>query len=408
MNPSGKRKQHQTNKFLNNQSPNSTLLKKKQNIQQNNCSTSTQSPSFNNIQKHTFPPTSIYDFHLLVNIGSGAFAQVYKGFELINQIQKNYREVALKRINLAAITDPAIYKTTVNEVKVFGTLDHPNIVKCYRSFEEISRFTQNRYLVLVLEYIDGGDLQTYIQDHAIANSCLLPENEIWYIFGQIAAAVSYIHSKRIIHRDLKPPNVLLKNKGIVKLADFGLSRLNLAVGCQAQTVCGTPYYMSPERIIEQPYTFASDVWSLGCILYEMAALKSPFYGEKENVQSLISKIRSAEFPPIPSDRYCAQLEFLIESCMHPNMEKRPNAFEVYKATEHMNILWTKYLQKMESGKLQINENKKVELNGNKSCGGGGTFIANEKKSLLSPKPTTSNAVVKENESSELEESTKTS
>ena len=97
----------------------------------------------------------------------------------------------------------------------------------------------------------------------------MPEHEIWSIFVQIAAAVKYIHSKRIIHRDLKPPNVLLNNKGFVKLADFGLSRLNLEAGGQAQTVCGTPYYMSPERIIEQPYTFASDIWSLGCILYEV-------------------------------------------------------------------------------------------------------------------------------------------
>ncbi|CAK5073682.1 unnamed protein product [Meloidogyne enterolobii] len=193
------------------------------------------------------PATSIYDFYSLFNIGSGAFAQVYKGYELVKLMPAKYREVALKRINLAAITDPAIYKTTINEVRIFTNLNHQNIVKCFRSFEEISRYSER----------------------AIAHSSLLPENEIWFLFGQIAGAVKYIHLKRIIHRDLKPPNVLLTGQGIVKLADFGLSRLNLAVGCQAQTVCGTPYYMSPERIIEEPYTFASDIWSLGCILYEV-------------------------------------------------------------------------------------------------------------------------------------------
>ena len=99
---------------------------------------------------------------------------------------------------------------------------------------------------------------------------LVPEKDIWSMFRQIAKAVDYIHSKRIIHRDLKPPNVLLTAQGVVKIADFGLSRLFKAteVG-EANSVCGTPYYMSPERIAEQPHTFASDIWSLGCILYEV-------------------------------------------------------------------------------------------------------------------------------------------
>uniref|UniRef100_A0A914MZV2 non-specific serine/threonine protein kinase n=1 Tax=Meloidogyne incognita TaxID=6306 RepID=A0A914MZV2_MELIC len=285
------------------------------------------------------PATSIYDFYSLFNIGSGAFAQVYRGYELIKLAPAKYREVALKRINLAAITDPAIYKTTINEVKIFTNLNHQNIVKCFRSFEEISRYSQNKYLVLVLEYVNGGDLQSLIQERATTYSCLLHESEIWFLFGQIAGAVKYIHSKRIIHRDLKPPNVLLTDNGIVKLADFGLSRLNLPVGYQAQTVCGTPYYMSPERIIEEPYTFASDIWSLGCILYEMAATKSPFFGEKDNVQSLIQKIQTADYPPIPDDRYTPHLEFLIESCMRPTMNERPNAFTVYEVAEYMNGLW---------------------------------------------------------------------
>nr|CAD2136579.1 unnamed protein product [Meloidogyne enterolobii] len=283
------------------------------------------------------PTTSIYDFYSLINIGSGAFAQVYKGYELINLMPAKYREVALKRINLAAITDPAIYKTTINEVNIFTRLNHQNIVKCFRSFEEISRYSQNKYLVLVLEYVNGGDLQTLIQERATTYSCLLHESEIWFLFGQIAGAVKYIHSKRIIHRDLKPPNVLLTDNGIVKLADFGLSRLNLPVGYQAQTVCGTPYYMSPERIIEEPYTFASDIWSLGCILYEQQ--NHHFFGEKDNVESLIHKIQTADYPPIPDDRYTPQLEFLIESCMRPVMNERPNAVTVYEVAQYMNGLW---------------------------------------------------------------------
>ncbi|KAF7632758.1 Protein kinase domain-containing protein [Meloidogyne graminicola] len=298
-----------------------------------------------------------YDFLNLENIGSGAFAQVYKGYEKLPSIAPlhKYREVALKRINLAAITDPAIYKTTINEVKIFSSLDHKNIVKCYRSFEEISPFSQIRYLILVLEYINGGDLHLCIQDRAIKQFCFFHEYEIWYLFEQISSAVYYIHSKKIMHRDLKPPNILLNNNYFVKLADFGLSRLNLAIGGQAKTVCGTPYYMSPERINEEPYTFASDIWSLGCILYEMAALKSPFFGEKENLSSLIQKIRSANFPPI-ADRFSPQLEYLIESCMNPNMEERPTACEVFNAAQHMNNLWVKWLNEQKNEKNKNEEN----------------------------------------------------
>jgi hypothetical protein len=86
----------------------------------------------------------------------------------------------------------------------------------------------------------------------------------------------------------------------------------------------------------------------------MVVLKSPFFAEKENIQSLIQKIRSADFPPLPEDHYCDQLEFLIESCMHPNMEKRPNATEVYLAANCMNNMWINHLKK------NINSNNKEE------------------------------------------------
>lgn len=138
-----------------------------------------------------------------------------------------------------------------------------------------------------MEYVNGGDLKNL--KRAISYSCLLHERDIWFIFGQIAGA----------------PNVLLTKNGIVKLADFGLSRLNLAV--HAQTFCGSPYYMS-----------------------QMAAAKSPFYGQKYNFQSLMQKIQNAEYPPIPDDRYTPHLEALIVSCMHPDMNERPNAFTVYE------------------------------------------------------------------------------
>lgn len=126
--------------------------------------------------------------------------------------------------------------------------------------------------------VDSGfrDLLSIIFIYAITQGrtihyTLVPEHEIWSIFSQIVSAVAYIHAKRIIHRDLKPPNVLLTMDCRVKLTDFGLSRVQ-DTRSRAQTVCGTPYYMSPERILEAPYSTKSDVWSLGCILYEVCIL----------------------------------------------------------------------------------------------------------------------------------------
>lgn len=286
------------------------------------------------------PSLSVYNFEPLTNIGSGAFAQVYKGVGFITSNTQPV-SVALKRVNLDQIEDPAIYQSILKEVNVFQSLNHENIVKCHYSFNELSPVSGHNYLVLVLEYVDGGDLEKWIQGRTI-HYTLVPEHEIWSIFSQIASAVAYIHAKRIIHRDLKPPNVLLTMDCRVKLTDFGLSRVQ-DTRSRAQTVCGTPYYMSPERILEAPYSTKSDVWSLGCILYEMAALSSPFSGEKEDANKLIQKIQDATFPPLPDDCYSVQLEKLINVCLNPKAHQRPDAIEVFRIAQKMaEVSWTMF------------------------------------------------------------------
>uniref|UniRef100_A0A183BK05 non-specific serine/threonine protein kinase n=1 Tax=Globodera pallida TaxID=36090 RepID=A0A183BK05_GLOPA len=227
----------------------------------------------------------------------------------------------------------SFYVLSVRTKNVFDNID-PRVLQSIAT-----ALLSVKYVVLVLEYVNGGDLEKWLKRKTNNHRLLLPEADIWRVFTQIADAVQYIHTKRIIHRDLKPPNMLLTTEDIVKLADFGLSRQQTAESF-AETGCGTPYYMSPERILKESYTTKADIWSLGCILYEMATLCSPFFGEKNNISSLKQKIRGAEYPPLP-DRCCytEQLELLVQLCLNPMHSARPSAVYVHRMAAKMAGHW---------------------------------------------------------------------
>lgn len=117
-------------------------------------------------------------------------------------------------------------------------------------------------------------------------------------FTQICLAIKHIHDRKIVHRDLKSQNIFLTQQGIVKLGDFGIAKVLQSTVEQAQTIVGTPYYLSPEIIENVPYSFKSDMWSLGVLLYEMCALRPPFNGASLHVLAL--QIVRGIFQPIPS------------------------------------------------------------------------------------------------------------
>uniref|UniRef100_A0A7E4ZX30 NEK6-subfamily protein kinase n=1 Tax=Panagrellus redivivus TaxID=6233 RepID=A0A7E4ZX30_PANRE len=265
-------------------------------------------------------------------IGKGQFSEVFRALNNVNG-----EMVAMKKIQLHVMKDKKAREDCLKEIDLLRQLNHENVIKYYASY------IVDKDLYIVLELADAGDLSKLIRQFK-KNHRLLPERTIWKYFVQICRALAYMHSKRVMHRDLKPANVFLTKMGVVKLGDLGLGRFFSTQTYNAHSVVGTPYYMSPERMNSGGYNFKSDIWSIGCLLYEMAALQSPFFGVKINIFALIRKIDRCEYPPIPSDIYSAQMRSLISNCICNDSTKRMDAQQVAMVAEQMHAYFTQQHQ----------------------------------------------------------------
>ncbi|XP_035698278.1 serine/threonine-protein kinase Nek8-like isoform X2 [Branchiostoma floridae] len=243
-------------------------------------------------------------------VGRGAYGTVYLCKRLDAQ-----KEVIIKQIPIEQMTKDE-RQSALNEVRVLSMLHHPNIIEYYESFLE------DKALMIVMEYAPGGTIFEYLQQRGNA---LLDEEEILQFFVQMLLSLQHVHAKQILHRDLKTQNILLnRKKNVVKIGDFGISKI-LSSKSKAYTVVGTPCYISPELCEGKPYNQKSDIWALGCVLYELASLKRAF--EAANLPALVLKIMRGTFAPI-SDRYSEDLRRLILSMLHLDPSKRPTITQI--------------------------------------------------------------------------------
>ncbi|XP_029304048.1 serine/threonine-protein kinase 36 isoform X2 [Cottoperca gobio] len=198
-------------------------------------------------------------YHVLELVGEGSFGRVYKGRKIFTG-----QVVALKFMPKVGRSEKEL-RSLKREIEIMRGLQHPNIVQLFDNFETETE------VVVVTEYAEGQLFQILEDDGN------LPESQVREIACQLVSALYYLHSHRILHRDMKPQNILLNKSGVVKLCDFGFARAMSVSTLVLTSIKGTPLYMSPELVEEKPYDHTADLWSLGCILYELHTGAPPFY-----------------------------------------------------------------------------------------------------------------------------------
>ncbi|XP_078417118.1 serine/threonine-protein kinase Nek1 isoform X10 [Cetorhinus maximus] len=247
------------------------------------------------------------DKYVKVNkIGEGSFGKAI----LVNS-KEDGRQYVIKEINISRMPNKEREESR-REVAVLANMKHPNIVQYKESFEE------SGCLYIVMDYCEGGDLFKRINAQ---KGILFPEDQILDWFVQICLALKHVHDRKILHRDIKSQNIFLTKDGTVQLGDFGIARVLNSTVELARTCIGTPYYLSPEICENKPYNNKSDIWALGCVLYEMCTLKHAF--EAGNMKNLVLKIIRGSYPPV-SVHYTYDLRSLMSQLFKRNPRDRPS------------------------------------------------------------------------------------
>ncbi|XP_071086198.1 serine/threonine-protein kinase Nek11-like [Haliotis cracherodii] len=253
-------------------------------------------------------------YEVVKKLGSGNFGTAF----LCKDLRNNNELKVLKEISVGDL-QPDETVDAMHEARLLSKLDHPSIVKFHDSFID------GEFFCIITEYCDGGDLDIKIGD-CKKSKTTFDEKSILDWLVQLLLAVQYMHSRRVLHRDLKTRNIFIRNN-MVKIGDFGISRILMGTTDMASTFTGTPYYMSPEVLKHEGYNSKSDVWSIGCILFELCALEHAFNGQ--GLMGVMYKIVEGKPPDLPK-KYSRELNTVFQKMLVKNPDERPSASEVVK------------------------------------------------------------------------------
>ena len=257
------------------------------------------------------------NFKIINKIGEGAYSTVYT----VRRIEDD-QLYALKKVKIQSLSLKE-KQNALNEVRILASVNSPFVISYKESFID----EKDQTLCIVMEYADEGDLFQKITLCKKLHTNF-EENDAWKIFIQITKGLHDLHQYNILHRDLKSANVFLFHDGTAKLGDLNVSKIAArGLGC---TQTGTPYYASPEVWKDNPYNLKSDIWSLGCLCYEILMLKTPF--RAETMEGLFRKVMKGKYPEI-SKKYSNKFDYVISWMLQLKPEERPTTEDILKLPE---------------------------------------------------------------------------
>ena len=253
------------------------------------------------------------NFEIISKLGSGGFSKVYKVKRKIdNQIY------ALKKVQILNLSEKQKLNS-LNEIRVLASIKNKYIVNYKEAFLD----EKDCSLCLVMEYADRGDLANRIKQQKEKGK-YFNEKDIWKVFIQLVKGLKSLHDMDILHRDIKCSNIFLFSDGVAKLGDLNVCKI-LSNDILGHTQAGTPAYAAPEVWMEKPYGLKSDIWSLGCVLYEMVTLHVPF--RAENMVKLYNKVLIGEYIKIPN-KFSDELGWIISQMINSDINKRLTCEEI--------------------------------------------------------------------------------
>jgi NIMA (never in mitosis gene a)-related kinase len=254
------------------------------------------------------------NFEIINKLGNGAYSEVFKV-----RRKADSKIYALKKVKLKNLKEKE-KQNSLNEIRILASIKSPFVI----GYKEAFFTEEDKTLNLVMEYADSGDLYQKIKLFK-KKKLFFEEKDIWKIFIQITRGLKSLHDLNILHRDFKSANIFLFEDGAAKIGDLNVSKiLNKSLG---QTQTGTPYYASPEVWNNSPYDCKSDIWSLGCILYEMLTLNPPF--QADDFDGLYKKVIAGKYNKINA-RYSEDMNEILKLLFKVNPKERPTCDEILK------------------------------------------------------------------------------